>query len=253
MSPRARSCSKGDVVDEIVAYADVVDADLIVLGSRGHGSLATAALGSVSQGVPHEARRPALVVRGTHAREFWPVAPLRAVVPMTVLVAYASKYGSTQQIAETIGRELRLRGLETDVRSVGGMRGHRRLRRRRPRERRLRRALALERARVRAGACRRARRSTHVALQQRADRPAAASTDDDAVQIDEIVEATGAKEHRLFPGRLDRRMLNRCEWAVVFALRVKEGDYRDEGEVSAWARDRSLAQRQPSSSPSASA
>jgi nucleotide-binding universal stress UspA family protein len=72
---------EGDVVDEIVAYADVVDADLIVLGSRGHGSLASAALGSVSQGVLHEARRPVLVVRGTHARQFWPPAPLTAVVP----------------------------------------------------------------------------------------------------------------------------------------------------------------------------
>ena len=72
---------EGDVVDEIVAYADVVDADLIVLGSRGHGTLASAALGSVSQGVLHEARRPVLVVRGTHARELWPVATLRAVVP----------------------------------------------------------------------------------------------------------------------------------------------------------------------------
>ena len=64
---------EGDVVDEIVAFADVVDADLIVLGSRGHGALASAALGSVSQGVLHEARRPVLVVRGTRAREFWPV------------------------------------------------------------------------------------------------------------------------------------------------------------------------------------
>jgi nucleotide-binding universal stress UspA family protein len=72
---------EGDVVDEIVAYADVVDADLIVLGSRGHGTLASAALGSVSQGVLHEARRPVLVVRGTHARQFWPTAPVQAVVP----------------------------------------------------------------------------------------------------------------------------------------------------------------------------
>ena len=72
---------EGDVVDEIVAYADVVDADLIVLGSRGHGTLASAALGSVSQGVLHEAHRPVLVVRGTHARQFWPTAPLQAVVP----------------------------------------------------------------------------------------------------------------------------------------------------------------------------
>jgi nucleotide-binding universal stress UspA family protein len=72
---------EGDVVDEIVAYADVVDADLIVLGSRGHGTLASAALGSVSQGVLHESRRPVLVVRGTHARQFWPMEQLQAVVP----------------------------------------------------------------------------------------------------------------------------------------------------------------------------
>ena len=55
-------------VDEIIAYADSLDADLIVLGSRGRGAIATALLGSVSRGVLHEARRPVLVVRGTHVR-----------------------------------------------------------------------------------------------------------------------------------------------------------------------------------------
>lgn len=60
---------QGDPADEIVAYADVVDADLIVVGSRGHGAVASALLGSVSRGVLREARRPVLVVRGVGTYE----------------------------------------------------------------------------------------------------------------------------------------------------------------------------------------
>ena len=60
---------RGDPVDEIVAYADTVDADLIVVGSRGHGAVASALLGSVSRGILREARRPVLVVRGLAARK----------------------------------------------------------------------------------------------------------------------------------------------------------------------------------------
>ena len=60
---------RGEPVDEIVAFADVIDADLIVVGSRGHGAFTSALLGSVSRGILREARRPVLVVRGTAARE----------------------------------------------------------------------------------------------------------------------------------------------------------------------------------------
>jgi len=54
---------RGDTVDEIVAYADSHDVDLIVVGSRGHGGLASALLGSVSRGILGESKRPVLIVR----------------------------------------------------------------------------------------------------------------------------------------------------------------------------------------------
>ena len=63
---------RGETVDEIVAYADSHDVDLIVVGSRGHGTISTALLGSVSRGILQESMRPVLVVRGgasvPHAR-----------------------------------------------------------------------------------------------------------------------------------------------------------------------------------------
>ena len=54
---------RGDTVDEIVAYADSHDVDLIVVGSRGHGAIAGALLGSVSRGLLGESKRPILIVK----------------------------------------------------------------------------------------------------------------------------------------------------------------------------------------------
>ena len=59
---------KGDPADEIVTFADDIDADMIVVGSRGHAALASAFLGSVSRAVLHDARRPVLVVRAKPAQ-----------------------------------------------------------------------------------------------------------------------------------------------------------------------------------------
>jgi nucleotide-binding universal stress UspA family protein len=71
----------GDPVDEIVAFADSIDADLIVVGSHGHGAVASAILGSVSQGVLHEARRPVLVFRRAQPRIYKPTASAVAEPP----------------------------------------------------------------------------------------------------------------------------------------------------------------------------
>jgi nucleotide-binding universal stress UspA family protein len=57
----------GDAAREIAAYADSQDADMIVVGSRGHGAIANVLLGSVSRGVLRESKRPVLVVRGRAA------------------------------------------------------------------------------------------------------------------------------------------------------------------------------------------
>ena len=56
---------RGDTVDEIVAFADSHDADLIVVGSRGRGAISGALLGSVSRGILGESKRPVLIVRAT--------------------------------------------------------------------------------------------------------------------------------------------------------------------------------------------
>jgi nucleotide-binding universal stress UspA family protein len=66
----------GNDVDEIVAFADSHDVDLIVVGSRGRGAIAGALLGSVSRGVLAESKRPVLVVRGKHVAA--PVVAVRA-------------------------------------------------------------------------------------------------------------------------------------------------------------------------------
>jgi nucleotide-binding universal stress UspA family protein len=64
----------GIPADEIVAYADNHDVDLTIVGSRGRGAVASALLGSVSQAVLHESRRPVLVVRGTTLRAETPIS-----------------------------------------------------------------------------------------------------------------------------------------------------------------------------------
>ncbi|WP_179379429.1 universal stress protein [Jannaschia marina] len=53
---------RGDAIANILSIADACDADLIVMGRRGLGTLRALALGSVSQSVTHQARLPVLTV-----------------------------------------------------------------------------------------------------------------------------------------------------------------------------------------------
>jgi nucleotide-binding universal stress UspA family protein len=64
--PAVGKLLQGDPVDEIVEYAELVGVDLIVVGCRERGALASALLGSVSRGILSRAKRPILIVRGSH-------------------------------------------------------------------------------------------------------------------------------------------------------------------------------------------
>jgi menaquinone-dependent protoporphyrinogen oxidase len=52
---------------------------------------------------------------------------------------------------------------------------------------------------------------------------------------DDIVAATGAAEHRIFGGQIVRDRLSLPERAMVRALRVPEGDFRNWDDINAWA------------------
>lgn len=66
----------GSPADEIVSLAERLGAGLIVLGSRGLGPVKRLLVGSVSEGVVHDASVPVLVLRGEEV--MWP--PMRIVV-----------------------------------------------------------------------------------------------------------------------------------------------------------------------------
>lgn len=58
---------------------------------------------------------------------------------------------------------------------------------------------------------------------------------DKAVEIDETLSKTGAREHRLFAGKLDMSRLGLGARTVAHAVHAPEGDFRDWAEITAWA------------------
>jgi nucleotide-binding universal stress UspA family protein len=54
----------GSTAAEIISDAESHDVDMIIIGSRGHGAMSSALLGSVSLAVLRASNRPVLVVRG---------------------------------------------------------------------------------------------------------------------------------------------------------------------------------------------
>lgn len=52
-----------------------------------------------------------------------------------------------------------------------------------------------------------------------------------------LVDLVHAREHRTFPGALDRHKLGFAEKAMVAAVRAEEGDFRPWAEIEGWARE----------------
>lgn len=61
--------------------------------------------------------------------------------------------------------------------------------------------------------------------------------EEDSVDVAGILEATGAHDHRVFSGKLDRSTLGFAEKAIMLAVRATEGDFRDWEAIREWARE----------------
>jgi len=59
--------------------------------------------------------------------------------------------------------------------------------------------------------------------------------EEDPVDLPELMEATGARGHRLFAGLVDKGRLGLGEKVILAAVRAPEGDFRSWDEIRAWA------------------
>jgi menaquinone-dependent protoporphyrinogen oxidase len=152
-----------------------------------------------------------------------------------VLVTAASRYGSTAEVAEAIGKELRVRALDAEVRvpdhvpsldgfdavviGSGVYAGH-----------------WLEPAKRLIEAHGSELAALPVWLFSVGPLGSPPKPDEEPVDARPLIDATRAREHRIFTGRLDRSRLNFFERAIVVALRAPEGDFRDWDAIREWTR-----------------
>ncbi|UNX53930.1 flavodoxin domain-containing protein [Georgenia sp. TF02-10] len=153
---------------------------------------------------------------------------------MNVLVSAASRHGATAEIAEAIGRTLAEAGHAVDVRppaDVTDLAGVD--------------AVVLGSAVYAGSWLAPARELVDRLGAELATRPvwlfSSGPLGDPPMPAEEIdvsalVRATGARDHRVFPGALDKHKLPFAERAIVRGLRAPMGDFRDFAAVAEWAR-----------------
>ncbi len=152
-----------------------------------------------------------------------------------VLVAYASKHGSTQGIAEHIARHLSERGVTTEVRPASAV-------------------TELDQAdavivgsAVYAGSwMKEATEFVHrfgaelpgVPVWLFSSGPLGADVQDDdeqPKQLDELRRTLHPRGHEMFFGALDREQLSFGERMIAKAVKAPEGDFRDWDAIGSWA------------------
>jgi menaquinone-dependent protoporphyrinogen oxidase len=153
-----------------------------------------------------------------------------------VWVVVASRYGSTREIGEAIDEELKRGGHDCrvlDVEEVGNFTGAG--------------AVILGSAVYAGRWLKPARKLLAARGPEVSGRPAwlfssgptgkpPLPEEAEPVGIAEAMEATGARAHQIFAGRIELERLKRRERLLVSAMRAPLGDYRDWDGIRSWAR-----------------
>ena len=153
---------------------------------------------------------------------------------MKVLVSAASRHGATSEIAQAIGDVLSSAGIETDVRrpeevatvasydgvvlGSGVYAG---------------RWLGPARKLVERESAALAARPVWLFSSGPLGDPATPAAEPEDIAL--LLKQTHALDHRVFPGKIDRRELGIAEKAIFAVVRAPEGDFRPWPAVSDWA------------------
>lgn len=154
---------------------------------------------------------------------------------MSVLVAYASKHGSTRGIAEGIARRLGERGKDVELREVSQVDGLGDPE-----------AVVLGSAVYMGSWLKGASAFVERLRDELAARPVwlfssgPTGTEPTEVgpsekQVQQLEEAIHPREHRVLSGAIDPAKLGFLEKRVVKAVKAPTGDYRDWGEIASYA------------------